>query len=92
MTWTSKYTCPGVMYDVPFSNECHTICCGLSTVLFVVELAEIKDNPPQKQPECSENLGKTGGLLLRLRKSLCKSAKVVELGSSFCVLKALVKH
>jgi Transposase IS4 len=95
MTWTNKYSCPGFMFvprkPHPFGNEWHTICCGLSTIMFAVELVEGKDRPPQKQPERFEELGKTGGLLLRLTKSLWNTAKVVVLDSGFCVLKALIE-
>jgi Transposase IS4 len=95
MTWTNKYSCPGFMFvprkPHPFGNEWHTICCGLSSIMFSIELVEGKDRPPQREPIEFENLGKTGGLLLRLTKSLWNSAKVVVLDSGFCVLKALIE-
>ena len=45
-TWTNKFTCPGFMFvpqkPWPFRNEYHTICCGLSGILFSLELVEGK--------------------------------------------------
>jgi hypothetical protein len=31
----------------PFGNEYHTACCGLSGIMFVMEMVEGKDHPPQ---------------------------------------------
>jgi Transposase IS4 len=94
-TWTNKYTCPGFMFvprkPWPFGNEWHTICCGLTGILFAVELVEGKDHPKERPPEDFENLGKTVGLLLRLTKKLWSTAKVVVLDSGFCVLKGIIE-
>jgi Transposase IS4 len=57
--WTNAYTCPGFMM-VPrkphlLGNEYRTICCGVSGVLFWLELVEGKDAPPEKGvPEFNE--------------------------------------
>jgi Transposase IS4 len=66
MVWASSFTSPGFMMmprkPHPFGNEWHTICCGLSDILFWWELVEGKDSPPDLQPpEFNEN-GKTVGL------------------------------
>ena len=49
--WFNRWTCPGWVFcprkPHPFGNEWHTACCGLCGVLFVLELVEGKDRPPQ---------------------------------------------
>jgi Transposase IS4 len=94
-TWTNKYTCPGFMFvprkPGPFGNEWHTICCGLTGILFAVELVEGKYRPKDRPPEDFDNVGKTVGLLLRLTKKLWSTAKVVVLDSGFCVLKGIIE-
>jgi Transposase IS4 len=48
----------------PFGNEWHTMCCGLSGLLFRLDLVEGKDSPLERgTPEYQEK-GKTVGLLL----------------------------
>jgi len=52
--WLGKYTCPGFMCiprkPWPFGNEYHTICCGVSGILYAAELVEGKDEPRQWSP------------------------------------------
>lgn len=91
--WLSRWTCPGWVFcprkPHPFGNEYHTICCGLSGILFDLELVEGKDRPKELgDPEFVEH-GNTGGLLLRLTKSIHNTARYVVLDSGFCVLAAL---
>ena len=47
--WYSKWTCPGWMFvprkPHPYGNEYHSICCGLSGIMFQVELVEGKEEP-----------------------------------------------
>ena len=51
----------------PMGNEYHSICCGLSGIMFAIELVEGKDSPKElKNSKPFDNLGKTAGLLLRL--------------------------
>jgi hypothetical protein len=94
-TWSNQYTCPGFMFvprkPWPFGNEYHSICCGLSGIMFGVELVEGKDCPNERPPKQFDNLGKTVGLLLRLCKPLWGTAKMVVLDSGFCVLKGIVE-
>ncbi len=52
--WMNMLTCPGFMF-VPrkpwsFGNEYHAACCGLSGIMFQVELVEAKDRPRQLGP------------------------------------------
>lgn len=93
--WLSEYTCPGFMCvprkPWPYGNEYHTIACGVSGVLYALELVEGKDTPPERPRKEFEVLGKTVGLLLRLTKVLWGTSKVVVLDSGFCVLKGLVE-
>ncbi len=58
--------------------------------MFVMEMVEGKDHPPQIAERYSE-LGKTSGLLLRMLYSYFASGQFVVLDSGFCVLKALVQ-
>lgn len=92
MAWTAKYSCPGFMYvprkPHPFGNEFHTIGCGVSGVLYRMEIVEGKDQPAQHVPQFSEK-GKTAGLLLRLTKPIHSTGRVVVLDSGFCVLQAI---
>ena len=67
-TWTNKFTCPGFMFvpqkPWPFGNEYHTICCGLSGILFGLELVEGKDALHHAQSKVYDAFGKTIGLLM----------------------------
>jgi hypothetical protein len=58
--------------------------------MFVMEMVEGKDHPPQVVPRYSE-LGKTTGLLMRMLQSYFSTGRYVILDSGFCVLKALVQ-
>ena len=93
--WTSKYTCPGWMYvprkPHPFGNEYHTICCGLSTVLFQLDLVEGKDRPNELPSLDKNGLGPTTNLLLRMCSSIFASGRVVVLDSGFCVMQGIVE-
>ena len=93
--WTNQWTCPGWMFvprkPHPMGNEYHSICCGLSGVMYAIELVEGKDRPRQLPPPKYNEYGKTTGLLLRLTDSIAHSGRVVIMDSGFCVLKALVK-
>ena len=50
-SWLNKFTCPGWMFvprkPRPFGNEYHTICCGVTGILFAMELVEGKDRTTQ---------------------------------------------
>ena len=87
---TSRWTCPRFMF-VPrkphtMGNEYSSICCGLSEIIFTIDMVERKDALRERdQPEYHEN-GKTGGLLLRLCESIFHTGNVVILDSIFCVL------
>ena len=92
--WTNQRTCPGFMYvprkPWPFGNEYHTVCCGLSRVMWAVELMEGKDSPAQINKEF-DNKGKTIGMLLRLTKAIWYKGFCLVLDSGFCVLLGLIE-
>jgi Transposase IS4 len=50
--WTSKWTCPGFMFvprkHHPMGNEYHSICSGLSGIMYAIELVEGKDHPKEQ--------------------------------------------
>jgi Transposase IS4 len=60
--WTSQQTCPGWMYvpckPCPLGNEYHSMCCGLSGIMYSFELVEGKDQLHQSPPK---NLKKRRG-------------------------------
>lgn len=93
--WVSEYTCPGWMCvprkPWPLGNEYHSICCGLSGIMYLVELVEGKDEPPGRPDKEFNDLGKTVGLLLRLTLPLWHTSKTVVLDSGFCVLKGIIE-
>ena len=93
--WVNKYTCPGFMI-VPrkpwqFGNEYHSIVCGMSDIMFAVELVEGKDEPPQAQSKEHSEKGKMVSLLLRLTSSIEGRGSIVVLDSGFCVLKGIIE-
>ena len=86
--WNNQWTCPGWVFcprkPWPFGNEYHTACCGLSGIMFVMEMVEGKDHPPQVVPRYSE-LGKATRLLMRILQSYFSTGRYVVLDSGFCV-------
>ena len=92
--WHNRWTCPGWVFcprkPHPFGNEYHTACCGMSGILFSVEMVEGKDHPQQIKEKWSE-LGRTTGLLMRLLSSYFATGRYVVLDSGFCVLRALIE-
>lgn len=92
--WLNRWTCPGWIFcprkPHPFGNEYHTACCGLSGIMFSIELVEGKDAPPERQVPHAEH-GKTTGLLMRMLTTYYYTGKYVVLDSGFCVLKAIIK-
>ena len=91
--WNNKWTCPGWIFcprkPHPIGNEYHSICCGLSSIIFAIELIEGKARP--KELPFDPKTKKTMCLLMRLCKSMYSAGKVVILDSGFCVLEALIE-
>jgi Transposase IS4 len=92
--WTNEYTCPGFIFvprkPHPFGNEWHSICCGITGIMFGIELVEGKDQPKEIRRDF-EATGKTVGLLLRMSEPLWGTGKVVVLDSGFCVLQGIIE-
>ena len=92
--WNNQWTCPGWVFcphkPWPFGNEYHTPCCELLGIMFVMEIVEGKDHPPQVAERWSE-LGKTAGLLMWMLQSYFATGRYAVLNSGFCILKALVQ-
>ena len=94
--WTNMFTCPGFVFcpRKPWEtgNEYHTIACGLTSIIFRMELVEGKDRPSQLPPlQYNDRGGKTVGLLLRMTRPIHNTGRLVILDSGFCVLKGLVE-
>jgi hypothetical protein len=92
--WHNQWTCPGWVFcpckPQPFGNEYHTMCCGLSGIMFSMELVKGKDRPHQI-PERWSELGRTTGLLMRILSSYFTMGRYVVLDSGFCVLQAMIE-
>ena len=90
--WFNKYSCPGWIFcprkPHPFGNEYHSICCGITGIMFAIEMVEGKDAPAELRVSSK---AKTSALLLRLCKSIYGTGKIVVLDSGFCVLEALIQ-
>jgi hypothetical protein len=76
----------------PFGNEYHTIACGVSKILYNLELVEGKDEPKEGHgPKEFDGLGKTVRLLLRLTtRTIWGTEKEVFLDSGFVSCKDLL--
>ncbi len=94
LIWFNRWTFPGWVFcphkPHPFGNEYHTACCGLSGIMFSMEMVERKDHPPQVAERWSK-LGKTMGLLLRMLATYFSTGWYVVLDSGFCILKSLIE-
>ena len=88
MEWFNKYA-PGFMCvgrkHHPFGNEGHTICCGLTSILWRAQIVEGKDRPRTLGQKEYNELGKTESLVLSMCRPIFGSGKAVVLGSGFCV-------
>ena len=72
-------------------NEYHSICCGLSGIMFAIKLVEGKDKPRMKPTDLTNTHGKTVGLLLCLCKPLFRRGTIVIIDSGFYVLKGIIE-
>ena len=73
----------------PMGNEYHSVCCGVSGIMYAIELVEGKDRPKELPPKKYHEKGSTTALLLRLTESIAHSGRAVIMDSGFCVLKSL---
>ena len=74
----------------PLGNEYHSIACGVSGIMSMIELLEGKDALNElKNSRQYDDKSKTASLLLRLCKGIFSTGKIVILDSNFCVLQAM---
>lgn len=56
--WFNRYTCPGWVFcprkPHPYGNEYHSICCGLSGIMYAIEIVEGKDKPREREQDENE--------------------------------------
>jgi hypothetical protein len=67
-------------------NEYHSVCCGISGIMYSIDFVEGKDCPKELLPKKYDEKGRTSDLLLRLTESIAHSDRVVIMDSGFCVL------
>jgi hypothetical protein len=94
MEFMNRYA-PGWQYverkPKPYGNVFHAAACGLSRIIFSLELMEGRDRPTWMDPPEFENLfntnkfntTKVGGLMLRMAKPLFNSGAVLVHDSGF---------
>ena len=91
--WTSRWTRPGWMFvpckPHPMGNKYHSMCCGLSGIMYAIELVEGKDRPRELGPKNATKKVPQSHFFLRLTASIAHSERVVIMDSGFCVLQAL---
>ena len=92
--WISKYTCPAWMCvghkPQPFGNERHTSACGLSTIMWFVQIVEGRDHPCERRRPDYGEIGNTVGKMMWCTRHIWNCEKVVIVDSGFCVTKGLV--
>jgi hypothetical protein len=81
--------CPWQPWDT--GNEYHTIACGVSSIIFHMEMVEGKKRAKDLGKIEFESLGKTVGLLLRMTRPIWNTGRVVILNSGFCVLLGIIE-
>ena len=95
LLWLNMWTCPGWNFVLrkPWSmgNEYHSMCCGLSSIMFVIDLVEGRDRPKEAPSLDPQKNGPTVSLLLRMCQFLYTKGTVIILDSGFCVLKGIVE-
>ena len=74
-----------------FGNEYHDVGCGLSNIIWQVDLCEGKDHPAHLGKKEFNDLGSTIGTLLHLSKPVHGTGKIFILDSGFCVLQGLIE-
>ena len=94
MEWFNKYApvfmCVG-RKPHPFVNEGHTICCGLTKFLCIINIVEGKDRPQQLVQKDYSELGKIVSLMLRICKIIFGTGEYVVLDSGLFVVKGITK-
>ena len=75
----------------PFGNERHTICFGLTSIIWRAQIVEGEYLLSHRGTKQHQELGKTVGLMLRMCKPIFGSGKDVVFDSGFCVAKGFVE-
>ena len=86
--WDPIFMCVG-RKPHPFGNEQHTICCALTSIMWITQTMDNKDRPNQLGKKKWENLGKTVDLMLRMCEPIFSTGKCVVLDSGFCLSKGI---
>eukprot|EP00957_Ditylum_brightwellii_P125823 9591777-Ditylum_brightwellii.AAC.2 len=72
-------------------NEYHSMFCGMSSIMFVIEMVEGKDWPKELPSLDPEKKGQTVTLLLCMCQSVHYTGTVIILDSRFCVLRGIIE-
>eukprot|EP00957_Ditylum_brightwellii_P114223 8708447-Ditylum_brightwellii.AAC.1 len=88
--WLNRWSCPGWIF-VPrklwsMGDEYHSMCCGMSSIMFVIEMVEGKYWQKELPSLDPEKKGQTAALLLHMCRSAYYTGTVIILDSMFCVL------
>ena len=75
----------------PFGNERHNIACGLSRIMWFVEILEGRYRPRERRIPEFDEIGKTVITMLGCTRPIWNCAKVVIVDSGLCVTKGLVE-
>ena len=75
----------------PFVNKKHTICCGLTSILWRARTVEGRDFPGSLCQKEYNKLGETVSLTLRICRPIFGSGKAVVLNSGFFVAKGITE-
>ena len=73
----------------PLGNERHTICCGLTYILWIAYILGEKDLSQKLIQKEYDELGKAVSLMLRMCRPIFRTGKDVVLDSGFCVSKGI---
>lgn len=91
--WSNKFTCPGLIFcprkPHPKGNKYHLIACGLSQIIYQIDIREGKDHPKEVKLTFSE-FSLIVNLFLRLYIGIYGTDKTVILDSVFCILRGLI--
>ena len=74
-----------------FGNENHSICCGLTSILWRSKIVESKYGPRPLGQKEYKKLGKTERLMSRRCRPIFGSGKAVVLDSGFIVAKGITQ-
>ena len=68
--WFNRYTCPGWVFcprkPHPYGNEYHSICCGLSGIMYAIEIVEGKDRPREKAKDFTKKNRKNWCIIITI--------------------------